>query len=219
MKNTLFINSALSTKCVALIYDGNVFIEDTTGHKKDLENILEAAQDLCNEAGCKLADIDSVVVVRGPGNFSAIRVGCIVAMSLANNLPCELFAIDSLSLLAAIAGSDAVAMNASKTELYSLKDTDMGSAAGDTINSTDVSGKIVLEKAQLASYKDFDLVDFDERFVQERQVSLEAQQKLTLQDIEKFLKDLNFESFISEYKSSKIIEPLYIKPPNIHVKD
>lgn len=218
MQNILFINSALSKKCVALIRDQEVFFAPIAGHKKDLENILEAAQDLCNEAGCKLADIDSVVVVRGPGNFSAIRVGCIVAMSLANNLPCELFAIDSLSLLAAISESNKVAMSASKSEIYEILEN-AESDSVQTVFDGDLSTKITLSKAEQLDLKTLTLVDFDGRFLETQNLVCDARQLLSHQNIEEFLSKKDFRNFISNFKSSKMLEPLYIKPPNIHVKD
>ena len=173
---------------------------------------------MCNEAGCKLADIDSVVVVRGPGNFSAIRVGCIVAMSLANNLPCELFAIDSLSLLAAIAESNKVAMSASKSEIYEILEN-AESDSVQTVFDDDLSTKITLSKAEQLDLKTLTLVDFDERFLETQNLVCDAGQLLSHQNIEEFLSKKDFRNFISNFKSSKMLEPLYIKPPNIHVKD
>ena len=122
MKNILFINTALSKKCVALKTESQVFFKDTTGYKKDLENTLSAIDQLCTQAGLSLNDLDTIVCVAGPGNFSAIRVGFIIAKTLSSQIEnCELLAIDSLSVLEIVNSENGKsAMNASKTEIYSL---------------------------------------------------------------------------------------------------
>lgn len=203
MKNILFINSALSSKCVCLIVNNQTRIRETSGFKADLPNILSAIENLCKQAEIALHDIDAVCVVLGPGNFSALRVGCIVAMTLASQLKIDLFAVDSLSVLSQIAKSKNVCMSASKNEFYEF----------------DLQQQIILKSASDLKIDSYDLCDFDKKFLEQNNLDISNVRLLEISDLENFCRDENFWNFISAFKSPKIIEPLYIKPPNIHVKD
>ena len=202
MKNILFINTALSKKCVALKTESQVLFKDTTGYKKDLENTLSAIDQLCTQVNLTLNDLDTIVCVAGPGNFSAIRVGFIIAKTLSSQIEnCELLAIDSLSILEFVNSENGKsAMNASKTEIYSLIDS----------------------KINLSKFKDSELdqntvYDFDERFCQQNKI--DGLKLLSHSDLERFVHDSEFINFIKKHKQSNIEEPIYIKEPNIHVKD
>ena len=88
-----------------------------------------------------------------------------------------------------------------------------------TVFDGDLSTKITLSKAEQLDLKTLTLVDFDERFLETQNLVCDARQLLSHQNIEEFLSKKDFRNFISNFKSSKMLEPLYIKPPNIHVKD
>ena len=202
MKNILFINTALSKKCVALKTESQVLFKDTTGYKKDLENTLSAIDQLCTQAGLSLNDLEQIVCVAGPGNFSAIRVGFIVAKTLSSQIEnCKLLAIDSLSVLEFVNSENGKsAMNASKTEIYSLNDS-----------------QINLSKFKGSELDQNTVYDFDERFCQHN--NIDGNKLLTHTDLERFVHDSEFINFIKKHKQSNIEEPIYIKEPNIHVKD
>ena len=202
MKNILFINTALSKKCVALKTESQVLFKDTTGYKKDLENTLSAIDQLCTQAGLSLNDLEQIVCGAGPGNFSAIRVGFIIAKTLSSQIEnCELMAIDSLSILEFVNSENGKsAMNASKTEIYFLSDSQI----------------------KLSKFKDSELdpntvYDFDERFCQQNKI--DGLKLLSHSDLENFVRNSEFINFIKKHKQSNIEEPIYIKEPNIHVKD
>ena len=202
MKNILFINTALSKKCVALKTESQVLFKDTTGYKKDLENTLSAIDQLCTQANLTLNDLDTIVCVAGPGNFSAIHVGFIIAKTLSSQIEnCKLLAIDSLSVLAFVNSENGKsAMNASKSEIYSLSDS-----------------QIILSQFNESVLESDTVYDFDERFCQHNKI--EAIKLLSHTDLENFVRGSEFINFIKKHKQSNIEEPIYIKEPNIHVKD
>lgn len=202
MKNILFINTALTKKCVALKTESQVLFKDTTGYKKDLENTLSAIDQLCIQAGLSLNDLDTIVCVAGPGNFSAIRVGFIIAKTLSSQIEnCELLAIDSLSVLEFVNSENGKsAMNASKSEIYSLSDS-----------------QIILSQLNESVLESDTVYDFDDRFCQHNKI--EGIKLLSYTDLENFVRDSEFINFIKKHKQSNIEEPIYIKEPNIHVKD
>ena len=202
MKNILFINTALSKKCVALKTESQVLFKDTTGYKKDLENTLSAIDQLCTQAGLSLNDLEQIVCVAGPGNFSAIRVGFIIAKTLSSQIEnCELLAIDSLSVLEFVNSENGKsAMNASKSEIYSLSDS-----------------QIILSQFNESVLESDTVYDFDERFCQHNKIN--GIKLLSHTDLEHFVRDSEFINFIKKHKQSNIEEPIYIKEPNIHVKD
>jgi len=202
MKNILFINTALSKKCVALKTESQVLFKDTTGYKKDLENTLSAIDQLCTQVNLTLNDLDTIVCVAGPGNFSAIRVGFIIAKTLSSQIDnCELLAIDSLSVLEFVNSENGKsAMNASKSEIYSLSDS-----------------QIILSQFNHSDLESDTVYDFDERFCQHNKI--DEIKLLSHTDLENFVRDSKFINFIKRHKQSNIEEPIYIKEPNIHVKD
>ena len=211
--NLLFINTALNSKCVALIQNKNsknetVFVEQISGFKKDLEQGLAGVLRVLKKADLELEQIDCVCVIAGPGNFSAIRVGFIVAETISSQIAnCDFWAIDSLSVLEFINGfSGKSSMNASKTEIYKLK-------------KQNILGAKNIELCQFNS----DLIDaktiysFDEKFIETH--NLRNVNILNLNDLISTFENEKFIDFLSLNKLINITEPIYIKEPNIHVKN
>ena len=63
-------------------------------------------------------DLESVVIVNGPGSFTGIRVGLSTAKGLAEALHISLVAVSRLAVLARNAASDAAALDAGRGEFY-----------------------------------------------------------------------------------------------------
>ncbi|SMD04503.1 tRNA (adenosine(37)-N6)-threonylcarbamoyltransferase complex dimerization subunit type 1 TsaB [Rhizobium sp. RU36D] len=117
--------------CAAAVYDsgrGIVLAEQTEtigkGHAERLMSLIDAVM---AEAGLKLAAVERVAVVIGPGSFTGIRVGVAAARGLALALGVKAVGVSTLAVIAAEAlerRGDAddrpviAVMDAKRDELY-----------------------------------------------------------------------------------------------------
>ena len=97
----LALETATTAGAVALRCEGITLGEVvTTTERLHTETLLPAALGLLKEAGLKLSDLDAIVVDRGPGLFTGLRVGVATARSLASATGASLEAVTSLEVLA-----------------------------------------------------------------------------------------------------------------------
>ena len=68
--------------------------------RRHTEALTQAMSDLLTEVGLEPREISRVVVDRGPGLFTGLRVGIATAIAFAQGIGCELVAVTSLELLA-----------------------------------------------------------------------------------------------------------------------
>lgn len=96
MKYTLFINTAVQGQInLALFSDAKKEVERSI--EVDLnysEKLLPEIDALLTEAQLTLKDLSSIVVVHGPGRFSALRTGITTANTLAWSLNIPVIGID-----------------------------------------------------------------------------------------------------------------------------
>ena len=68
--------------------------------RRHTEALTQALMDLFDEVGIKPRDLNRVVVDRGPGLFTGLRVGIASAIGLSQGLGCDLVGLTSLEMLA-----------------------------------------------------------------------------------------------------------------------
>jgi tRNA threonylcarbamoyladenosine biosynthesis protein TsaB len=79
-------------------------LDDTRRHARDLAAAVDA---LLKAASLKPADLTGVMVGRGPGSYTGLRVGIISAKALAYATGCKLVAVDTFAAIAAQAPAEA----------------------------------------------------------------------------------------------------------------
>lgn len=72
-------------------------LEEARRHTRDL---VPFCRDLLNEQGWKARELDAVIVSRGPGSYTGLRVGIMSAKTLAYATGCALIGIDTFAALA-----------------------------------------------------------------------------------------------------------------------
>jgi tRNA threonylcarbamoyladenosine biosynthesis protein TsaB len=72
-------------------------LEQARRHNRDL---APAVRDLCAAQGWRVRDLDAVIVSRGPGSYTGLRVGVMSAKALAYATGCTLLAVETLHAVA-----------------------------------------------------------------------------------------------------------------------
>lgn len=101
----LAIDTSNNPLGVALLEENQVLGEYITNLKKNHSvRIMPAIQTLMKDCERTPADLTKIVVAKGPGSYTGVRIGVTIAKTLAWTLNIPLVGISSLELLAAGAG-------------------------------------------------------------------------------------------------------------------
>lgn len=86
---------------IAVLDEGKVLGEYITNLKKNHSiRVMPAIEQLMKETGVKPAELDRIVVAKGPGSYTGVRIGVTIAKTLAWTLKKDLVGISSLEVLA-----------------------------------------------------------------------------------------------------------------------
>jgi tRNA threonylcarbamoyladenosine biosynthesis protein TsaB len=101
----LSIDTSNYTLGVALLDGGQVKGEYITNLKKNHSvRVMPAIEQLMKDCDVKPADLSKIVVAKGPGSYTGVRIGVTIAKTLAWTLNIPLVGISSLEVCAASAG-------------------------------------------------------------------------------------------------------------------
>ena len=107
--NILAIETATTACAVGLrSVDGNELHRVVNEDRHHTEALTPAIAELLDEAGLVARDLHRVVVDRGPGLFTGLRVGLATALALAQGVGADLVGVTSLEVLARGAYDDGV---------------------------------------------------------------------------------------------------------------
>ena len=98
---TLFIETATPLCGIALERDGVATSRVLDRDRRHVEVLMPGIQELLRESGCAVRDITRVVVDRGPGLYTGLRVGVATAVALADSVGAPLVGVTSLEVVAA----------------------------------------------------------------------------------------------------------------------
>ncbi len=97
----LALDTSSDWPSIALFQDGGIVAELTWRSERNHSvELLPHVVHLLGQAGVGMADIDAVVVARGPGSFNGLRVGLSTAKGLALSLGARLIGIGTLEVAA-----------------------------------------------------------------------------------------------------------------------
>ncbi|MBQ8650079.1 MAG: tRNA (adenosine(37)-N6)-threonylcarbamoyltransferase complex dimerization subunit type 1 TsaB, partial [Flavobacteriales bacterium] len=102
MTKILCIETATVNWSVAVFIDGELISirESNTGGYSHSENLHVYIKEVLAESHLEMKDIDAVVVSRGPGSYTGLRIGVSAAKGLAYAVGVPLIAVDTLRLIA-----------------------------------------------------------------------------------------------------------------------
>jgi len=100
--HVLAFDTSTSRGSLALVQDDRLLAEYTLESTASYLNRLLAGIDrLLQDTGRTIQEVDLIVVSRGPGNFTGLRLGLSTAKGLALALGCPVMAVNTLDALAA----------------------------------------------------------------------------------------------------------------------
>lgn len=126
-KKLLLIDTCGETAGVALCAGHEVLATEDLVQGTASAGIISAVQCLLTQQGWRLAELDAVGVVIGPGSFTGMRAGLATAKGLCEATGLPLAAVSRLEVLANAASlhDGLVALDAGRGELY-VRDTTTG---------------------------------------------------------------------------------------------
>lgn len=124
MTTLLAIDTATEACSVALLHDGRVISRYAVIPRLHAQQVLPMVQQVLDEAGVALADVDAIAFGQGPGAFTGLRIAVGVVQGLAFALDKPVLPVSSLAAIAQRAyrldGAKqvAVAIDARMDEVY-----------------------------------------------------------------------------------------------------
>jgi tRNA threonylcarbamoyladenosine biosynthesis protein TsaB len=99
--NVLAIDTSTNVLGVAVANEKGIIGEQITFTKRNHSvRAMPSIEAILKECGLKPSDIDKIVVAKGPGSYTGVRIGVTIAKSLAWSLGVQLTGISSLEALA-----------------------------------------------------------------------------------------------------------------------
>lgn len=103
--NVLAIDTSNYSLGIALVNEDKVIGEYVTNMKKNHSvRVMPGIERLLADCDMKPADINKIVVAKGPGSYTGVRIGVTIAKTLAWTLNIPLVGVSSLEILAAGVG-------------------------------------------------------------------------------------------------------------------
>ena len=113
----LAFDTATDVATVALVRDGDVLGERLSTAAR----VLRAVDELVADARAAPSDIEGIVVGRGPGRYTSLRMGLVTARALAFALEAPVAGVSTLEALAAGAGGALPVVDARRQEVFTLE--------------------------------------------------------------------------------------------------
>ncbi len=103
----LAINTAQREHELALLEKDRILIEDRwTGSRDDVERLVPTLRNMLKKIRRKKEEIKDIIVVKGPGPYTALRIGVSFAKALAEGLQANLHGISTFELMKLKAGNN-----------------------------------------------------------------------------------------------------------------
>lgn len=98
--NILALDTATEACSVALLYQGEVTHKFEINPRGHTQRILPLVDELLQQSGIALQQLDALAFGRGPGSFTGVRIGCGIAQGLAFGAELPVLPISNLVAMA-----------------------------------------------------------------------------------------------------------------------
>ncbi|GLQ92290.1 tRNA (adenosine(37)-N6)-threonylcarbamoyltransferase complex dimerization subunit type 1 TsaB [Dyella acidisoli] len=142
--NLLAIETATESCSVALVHGETVIARSELAPRRHAERVLPMADELLAEAGMGKHALDAIVVGRGPGAFTGVRLAISLAQGMAMALDRPVITISSLAALALEAPEDDAA-------ILAVIDARMGEIYAACYRRDDEGGLIALDDERVCT--------------------------------------------------------------------
>lgn len=196
---TLAINTASTKTAIALI-NKKVLEKSWKSKNNEAEKLLPEIATLLEKSKKNFSNIDHVIVVKGPGSFTGLRIGVTVANTIAYLNNCELYGIDTFEYWRSTDKETALLIYAGSGGVYAS----IGNKKPELINLPDLNKFLKTNKIKKV---------FGE---------ISPEQKKMLKNVSFLDRKISFGRIIQKMypgivgrQSVKMVEPLYVKKPQI----
>lgn len=125
----LAFDTATDVATSALVRDGEVLGERVSRAVR----VLDDFEDLLGEAGLETSAVEGIVVGRGPGSYTGIRMGLVTARTLSFSLGAPVAGVSTLAALAAGAPGAAPVIDGRRGEVFVLADGEPACVAAEQL--------------------------------------------------------------------------------------
>lgn len=178
----LFIDTHGEKITILLDNNGHLYEESAISNRSHSEVAVSTLERILNEADISTVEIDEIVVVNGPGSFTGVRIGVVIAKTIAYTLNIPIKTITSLEAIGESSNEnfDLVIVEDSKG-VYSAKKTNSG----------------------YEGYKYQRRNEFEE-YVNQNNYKVLKSENINCESIFKYLEN-------KEYVNPHLVNPIYIK--------
>ncbi|MFC3418813.1 tRNA (adenosine(37)-N6)-threonylcarbamoyltransferase complex dimerization subunit type 1 TsaB [Salinicoccus hispanicus] len=186
---SLLIDTSNRPLSVALNKNGYCLAEiNTTVKKTHSATVMVHVSRLFDIAGYNRNDIDRIIVARGPGSYTGVRIGVTVAKTLAHALGVDLYSVSSLAVIAASSNKEGI--------LAPMFD----GRRGNVYSAAYRLGQNGMDEVVQAGYRSLDALNEQLAEYPEHQCLLDGEEKFS-EDVESFLHTVPRISTIEKYES------------------
>lgn len=105
---TLYIDTHFVNLVLAVFNDDKILLEKKMDSNLISENTIPLLKELLDECNLKINDLTEVIVISGPGSFTGVRIGIVIAKIIAYSLNIKVKAISYLEAMALNYNQDVV---------------------------------------------------------------------------------------------------------------
>lgn len=159
--NILCINTCFNVCDVSLSTDKGDFFAKTEVALQHSVVLMRQIDEIINQSGLSLKDLDYVCTAVGPGSFTGIRIGLAVAKGLCDALSINIIPIDTLNLIAnnATNASEYIVIKGVADEFFVLSCHGGERGTPTLVNKTELMS-IINEKTHIASNENLSVEGF-----------------------------------------------------------
>lgn len=105
---TLYIDTHFINLEIIILKDGQVYAKKNLESNKHSEHTISLLKEILEENNLELSDINEIIVINGPGSFTGVRIGVVIAKVIGFTKNIKIKAISYLQALSLNYNSDII---------------------------------------------------------------------------------------------------------------